>query len=322
MILFSACDKCTQILFSEIDQLSNTLTATTAIGNYTTSSWNLLAKNIEKIEKLIEKYHFVRREIDDLLENPKILNLDSKIQDIFEKTRVANKIAEENILKTDHLFDKINNIIIKGRDRKRILSSLLNDINSFAIKNISVEYALQEAEHTNREIGVLSKALNFHQDRKVLDFCSDIRNKINRIYEYSQNIPNDKVQYLEKILNDIMNIDAHIEADLERVNLLNKKNAEELKDLKTKIDYLNNKTKKETDDVALVLSKIQVTNEILNQLQQVYQNLANIAKNEETITFEKRIKNHILSLPEIEVTFLKSIEHVQELENKVNNYSR
>lgn len=322
MIFFSACDKCTQILFSEIDQLSNTLTTTSAIDNYTTSSLNLLANNIENVEKLNKKYHFIRREIEVLLENSKILNLDSKIQDILEKTRVANKIAEENMLKTDDLFDKVNNIIIKGTDRKKILSSLLNDINSFAMKNISVEYALQEAEHTNREIGYVSKAINFHPDRKVLDFCSDIRNKISRIYEYSKNIPNDKVQYLEKIVNDIMNIDAHIEADLEKVNLLNKKNSEELKGLKAKIDYLNNKTKKETDEVALILSKIQVTNEILNQLQQVYQNLANIAKNEEIITFEKRIKNHILSLPEIEVTFLKSIEHVQELENKVNNYRR
>lgn len=290
--------------------------------NYTNSSWNLLANNIKKFEKLNEEYLFINKEIIEMLENQKILNLETKIRNMQEKINEGNKIAEENIIKTDNFLYKINNININGRSVQRILSNLMNDINSFGKTNVSVEYALKRAEQSNKEIEYLSKALDFHQDRKVLDFCSDTINEVNSIYKYSQNIPNEKVQYLEKILEYIMNVDKHIEADIERVNFLNKKNSEGLKDLKNKIHYLKNKTEEGANEADHILSKIQVTNEILKQLQQVYENLARIVKNEKTVNLEERIKNHMLSSPEVETMFLGSIKHVQELENKVRNYSR
>lgn len=289
--------------------------------NYSTSSWTLLEYNMKDYNKLRKKYQLAEEKVKRLLKKPNLFNLGDQIKEIQKLTREANAIAEENILKTDNLFDKSNDIIIKSKTMNKDLTNLINDIKGFGNANISLDQALTEAEKTQKEIIIISDAINFLQDSKVLNMCSRIRERINAIYRYPQHIPSKKIQYLENMLEDIMDINAHIEADLEQSDFQIRNNSNRLKELKDKIHYLKDKHGQATNEVEYIVKKIQITNEILDQLEMVYENLMKISRNEELNGLENRLKRNT-GTPEIEEMFLKSIEHVQELENKVKNYSR
>lgn len=310
-------------MFNEIDQLSNTLATTSILfGNYSTSSSSLLNENINDYKRLHKKYQSIEKKVGDLLKKPNIFNLDKKIQNIQGKISSSNGMAEENILKSDKLYDKSGHVISDSKNINRELTKLINDINNFGNANISLEEALNKAEESQREIRYLSDAMTRLQDNRVYNLCSQIQKQINSIYAYSPSIPNKNLEDIENMVEDLMNINVIIETDLERADFLNRNNSERIKELKGKIQFLNDKNELSNSEVEDVLEKIRATNEVLEQLETVYEHLVKISKSDEINILEKKFKREMVKLPEIEEIFLKSIEHVQELENRIKNYSR
>lgn len=320
---FLACDKCTQKLFDEIDKLSVTLKTTSILfDNYTTSSWNLLVNNIENYDKLNNKFVNVTKNVNNLIEKANKLDLDTRTREFQQKTAQSNKIAEADVQKTDNLYDKTNEFIRESKNLSQYLNSLINDINKFGNEKISIEEATMKAENILNKIKYTSNSIHSLQNNTVYNLCSRIKEEIKNIYVSSPNISYKNLDDIQYRLEDLMDINAHIEEDVNRANFLNENNSKRIQGLKTKIQQLKLKSDTVQNDVDEVLKKIEATNEILDQLEIVYESLLNISKTGEINILEKRIRRELVQSPEIEDMFLKSIEHVQELENKVNSYSR
>lgn len=323
LFIFSACDECTQMLFNEIDQLENTLEKTSDLfDNYTTSSWTLLSDNLETYNKLHKKFVNIKGKADSLLNNPNILNLNASIESLQKKARAAVEVAKSNILQSDKLYSQSNDHIIQSKSINRNLTKLITDINNFGNANISLEEALRKAEHTQNEIRHISSVIASLQDNRVYNLCSRIKQQINEIYTYNADIPYDSLDEIENALDDFRALNKHIESNIELAEFLNRNNSVRITELRNKIKQLSNKKQVATDEVENILEKIGVTNDLLNQLEIVYSDLLKISKSEQLNELDKRIKRQMIKPPEVEELFLKSLEHVQELENKVKNYSR
>lgn len=320
---FSVCDECTQILFTDIDQLAEILEKNSvSFDNFTISSWTSLYNNIEKYKMLYQKYLGIEKKSDDLFQKPEISYLNKSIQYIQHKTKGANELAETNVIKTDNMHDITYDFIVHSKSIQEDLTKLFNKINNFSNTNVSLKDALKKAEETQREIIYISDVISSLQDNKIYSLCSNIKKQINIIYAFPPEDPYKNLEDIENIIDDLMDIYFQIANNLERADVLNRNNSEQINILKNKIDYLNNKNNLTTDNVEQVMEKVEVITDILGQLQRVSESLMKFSKSEEINTLENRIKRQMEKSTEIEEIPLKSIEHVQQLENTVNNYSR
>lgn len=281
-----------------------------------------MGKNIEKYENLHKKYINDKSKAEEFLKNPLISNLDTRIGNLKKKTQTANEDADNSLLKTDNLYDKTSDFIIDTKNINNDLTKLINDIISFGRANISLEDALGKAEETQKEIRRISNTITSLQDRRVYDMCTRIKEKIDKVYSYSPEVPFQNLERIENTLENLEDINSRIEADIDRAGLLNKNNSERIITLKEKIAYLNEKNDLATNEVENVLEKIKATNDVMDQLEVVYRDLLEISKSEDLNELENRIKRQMVKTPEMDEIFLKSLEHVQDLENKVKNYSK
>lgn len=322
VVFVLACDECTQMLFDEIAKMSESLKNSSVLfENYSTLPWTLLENKIVTYEKLNDKFVATKRNVEEVLKNPKIFNLGGKVEEIRDKTSEANKMAENNFGITEKLSDKSNDVIMQSEDIQRDLIKLLKDINEFGNSNVSVEDALKKALKTHHEIQDISNAIMSLEDSKIYKLCSDIKERIKTVYTNPSGIPYKRLEDIEKMLEDIMDTNTHIETDLDLANYINIKNSQNIDQLKKYINNLNEKKHSLTNNVKTILKKIDVINDVMDQLETVYQDLLDISRSGELNDLTGRIRRQI-SKVDVQEKLAKSIEHVQELENKVSEYKK
>lgn len=319
----SACDDCVDLLFSEIDNLTLAVEDTfNLFKNGLKPPRKLLTATIDKHDMLSEKFKNKKKQTDNLLEKAKLDQLEKKVKDMREKLKKENDKAKENIINSEKLQNSSNSLVDEIDKVKKKLIDIVETLESFATKPVSIKNALKRARDILKQINMISKKFNKQEDQQALDYCTNITQKVNDIYKPPLNVPKQLLEDLENKLDALTDITASAEKAVNKAEKKNLENTERIGKFEEKIEKLRNNSRYVESSVKEIMSKINATDDLLQQLEIVYNDLKNLTKLMEHKQLENRIRRQMEETPKIKELFSKAMEHVRELENKITSYQR
>ncbi|KAJ8920580.1 hypothetical protein NQ315_004719 [Exocentrus adspersus] len=315
------CDECTKLLFTEIDKLENAVEDTFGLfENGVAPPWKVLTTTIEKHDMLTDKFKNKRDKIENLLDKAKIEQLEKKINKIQKKMKKQHKLANQNVLDTDKLRNSSNSVVEKITELNNKLINIIQSLQTPEAKPVNVKTALERAKDILKGIERISKKFNEQEDEEAFKFYTKVTQKINDLYTPSQNIPTQLLNDLKNKLQDLINLTRYVEDISNKAEAKNLENEARITELKEKIETIRKGKEDVEDSVKNIIAKINATNELVHQLEVVYEDLKRISDLSEIKELEHRIRRQMEEKPEMEELLSQVVDHVEELKTKINSY--
>ncbi|KAJ8967333.1 hypothetical protein NQ317_007978, partial [Molorchus minor] len=298
------CDECTQLLFSEIDNLTIAVKETFDLFKDGISPpWKTLTDLMKKHDLLSDKFQKKIKDAEYLLKNSDIDQCEAKVDEMKDRLKKENEIADKN-MRDSKWLQKSSKTLLKDLDRLgKKLKKIIEALESFGAKNINLKDALQRSREILEQLKELTEKFNENEDQETFNYCSNITERVNSIYKPSGKIPSELLEDLKNKLNDIIKITESVEDICEK-----------------KIERIKHGDKELEMNIKDIFSKINATNDLLHQLEIVYEDLKNISNLEESRELENRIKRQMEKTDEIDELYLKALDHAQKLQNKIEKY--
>lgn len=312
-----------ELLFSEIDNLTLAVEDTFGLfKNGVKPPWKLLTDTINKHDMLSEKFKKKKQQTDKLLQNAKLDQLKQKIDNMQEKLKKENEEANINILNTDKLQNSSNSLADEIQKLNKKLINIIETLDDSGPKPINLKNSLKKAKEILKQINAISKRFNKQKDQEAFEYCKNVTHKVNDIYKPPSDIPKQLLEDLNNKLDELLNITANVEKFINKAEKKNIDNADRIVKFKEKIEKLKNNTQRVENSVKEIMSKINATDDLLQQLEVVYNDLKNITNFIEHKQLENRVRRQMEETPKINELFSKAVDHVRELEKKINSYQR
>ncbi|XP_074042938.1 laminin subunit alpha-2 isoform X2 [Leptinotarsa decemlineata] len=314
------CDECTMKLLDLVDILKKDVENVFELfKNGTGPPWKNLTETIDKLDGLSEKHYDRLERFDTLLEKANLTGYRAKITQMEKKLNRNNIEANNNLHESEKLLENSTRLLEETEDLGEQLVSIIEVLGSSGTKQMSLEEALDRARGILEKIEEASKKfINYSND--TLSFCSKVAQKVAALYTGPSNIPKNKLEGLKKKLEDLSDVISFVENLAKLAEAKNNENAKGIERLKGKIETLN--TENENHEVAVggIIKKSDAITDMLDKLSEVYADLETVSDFEEFKEVENRVKRQMKEIPQIQQIYSKAVQHVKELEAKVNEY--
>nr|XP_023028946.1 laminin subunit alpha-2-like [Leptinotarsa decemlineata] len=315
------CDECTMKLFDVIDLLKHDIEGLFEIfKNGIGPPWKKLTENVEKLKKFSARYYQKKEKLDLLTENADKEDNEAKVTKIKEKLSKNSILAEENLGKTDKIYEKSGRLLEESMELSGKLITLIQSLESFGTKHVNLKEALKRARYTLKEIEGVSKQFTTYQD-EALSFCAKVSKTVDNLYKLPPELPEKQLVDLKGRIQDLIDIGTHVENISKIADIKNLENSKGLEKVKEKVEILKSKNK----NIEIALGNIMKNNvaigEAKDNLHIVYGELGKIQDFVEFKEIEDRVKKQMKDIPEIGLLHSRAIEHVQRLDEKINKYN-
>ncbi|XP_044266539.1 laminin subunit alpha-1 isoform X2 [Tribolium madens] len=311
-----SCDECTQILFHTIDELSNSLNDTLdSLKDGIGPPWTRLKEisdrhktysyqfdNLETARKIINDANIP--EMEKRVEKI-IRNLPKRNEILSEQTKIINDMSQES--------KKLSKTVQELDDR---VNTLIENINGFGKSQVDVNEALREAKEILDEITDIANEAPIFQYEEIFKKCQKLFDNVNQIYGNDINTAE-----VEKKLNDLRHrltklkkLLDHTERTNRHAKNKNDQNRKRIRALKDTVDRINDHNFIINKDIENVLKKINATNDLLIDMEAIYQILSKTDIENAT----KDLEND--DIDQLYDTLSSVRDHVKQLQDKVKFY--
>uniref|UniRef100_A0A6P7G0Y5 Laminin subunit alpha-1-like isoform X1 n=2 Tax=Diabrotica virgifera virgifera TaxID=50390 RepID=A0A6P7G0Y5_DIAVI len=316
-----SCDECTMKLFDEIDNMKVDIENVyemfkDGIG----PPWRNLTDRLNRHNMLSEKYNKKDVEFKNLLQSNDITKYEVTINELEKKMIKNNEILEDNINNIDKLTDGSTKLLKETGEASKKLISIIDSLDSFGTKQVSLKDALTRARKILKEIQQRSKTIEKLNDKKIFQYCTSINLKVDEIYGKVPKTPPKNIEDLKNKLNALFDQLSYTDNLAKKADNKNTLNAQRLESVKEKFEIMKGKNKQLTNTFNDIVNKLNATEDVLESLETVYTDLINISKFAEYEDLDNRVKRQMEEIPEAQNLYDKAVEHVQELETKVEDY--
>lgn len=320
-MFLSACDECTMILFKEIDSMKLDIeNIYEMFRNGVGPPWRKLTENLNKHNMLSEKYKSKQKQYDDVLKGNQIDQLEFKVEELEDKIINNNELLEDNINNADKLTDNSTRLLKETDDLSKKLVSIIQSLENFGTKHVNLKEALSRARQILKQIQNSSKLINNLNNKDIFEYCSSINRKVDVLYGHPPKTPPININEIKRKINNLFDLTNTIEKIVALADAKNTENSQRLESVKEKIEILKSKNKQFNTSFGSILDKINKTEDVLESLEMVYQDLVAISNFKEYDELDNRIKRQMEDIPEVQTLYDKAVDHVQELERKVEEY--
>lgn len=320
MLLFLACDECTQRLFNEIDKLTLAVDDTFKLfDNGIAPPWTKLADNLSKHKILSEKFKNQQEKIVILLSNATIDHIEAEMTEMDEHLAISEQNAEQNVLNIDRTLDKSKKMIEEAENLEEKLIDTITKLNVFATKHVNLNEALDDAHEILNNIYALSDKMDGRNNKNVLYKCSNISQQVELIYRPSMPVPGDILE-LTRRLDNITNITNFIANRSILAEELNLRNSQRIVKLKANIEKLKDRKQYLNSTIGNTVTKLQSVSDLLDTMELIYKDMLAIKEFGDMKKLRNRIRRNEEASQTIEALYEQALIHVQDLETKISSY--
>ncbi|KAF5275650.1 hypothetical protein FQA39_LY06762 [Lamprigera yunnana] len=321
-----SCDKCTEWLLDDLDQLSVDLDQHTylLLNGSIEPPWGAL-RSIEKDYVLLNDklaLHLEQKNLaESLIANSTINKLEQQLN------RLENKLNKYNIDQYVHDVKKLQGDISalgqKINADKQQLKNLIDILQNFGKSHINTQEAIEKAKNILQYIEGISKSLNMPH-KKILQKCNDVKDSIESIMSQitinPQTLKNDLTETNDRLKDmEVMVTKTKTtknEADLK--NQANKIKFRHLQNINEDIKKRATETSNDLTDANIIMTG---TLEKLDEIHKMYKNLDT---NKDFNNLVQRLENREADLNFVNSDVIRQqvLKHTEELEQNATNYAK
>ncbi|KYB27445.1 Laminin subunit alpha-1-like Protein [Tribolium castaneum] len=310
------CDECTQILFHTIDELSNSLNDTLdSVKGGIGPPWT-------RLKEINDRHNIYSYQFDNLETARKLINeanipeMEKRVEKINQNLPKRNEILSEQTKIINEMSQEAQTLSKTVQELDDRVNTLIENVNGFGKSQVDVNEALREAKEILDEITDIANEAPLFQYDDVFKKCQKLLDDVNQIYanEINTSEVEKKLAELRHRLTKLRKLLDNTERTNQLAQTKNEQNRKRIRDVQDTLERINAHNYIVTRDIEDALRKINATNDLLNDLETIYQLLAKTDLENAT----KDLEND--ELDELYDTLSSVRDHVRKLQDKVKFY--